>query len=116
MNGTFFAFGFLMKGGFLTATVSDLPNSPKKSFLSAKIFFGFYYSRILAFTIRPFWLLLYKKVYRLVIVFFLYYERVLAFSIHILTLFTSWLGHSIIILKGFGFERRISHRHGLGFT
>ena len=85
MNGTFFAFGFLMKGGFLTATVSDLPNTPKKSFLSAKIFFGFYYSRILAFTIRPFWLLLFRKVYRFVIVFFLYYERVLAFSIQILT-------------------------------
>ena len=53
MNGTFFAFGFLMKGGFLTATVSDLPKTPKSRFYQQKIF--------LAFTIPGFWLLLFGR-------------------------------------------------------
>ena len=85
MNGTFFAFGFRMKGGFLTATVSDLPIQPQKVVFISKIFFwlllfqdfGFYYSAVLAFTIQ--------KVIPLGLVFFLYYERFLAFSIQILT-------------------------------
>jgi len=49
------------KGGFLTATVSDLPIQPQKVvFISNNFFFLFFSARILAFTIRPFWLLLFK--------------------------------------------------------
>ncbi len=48
------------KGGFLTATVSDLPMQPKSRLYQQKFFFwllqrqdfGFYYSAVLAFTIQ----------------------------------------------------------------
>ena len=51
---------------------------------------------------------------------FLYYEKGFGFFYSnfdfLYSHHMSWLGHSIFILKVFGFERRISHRHGLGFT
>jgi hypothetical protein len=78
------------KEGFLTGTVSDLPIQPKKSIISAKIFF-------LAFTAPGFWLLLFGRFG-------------FKFTIQIFCFYYSNFGVSVTIQNGIPYIRAVGQR------